>query len=121
MDLKGDSTTVLNLGYGTNQHIAALIQNDKGEWQYYSVNGDNVFSGSSSTRSHTGGREFNDIAVGEFDNPQQFLDSKYNSSSPRICHPRANKRGFVILPLVIITLHFIYLYIKRSLNNEATF
>lgn len=52
IDLKGDSTTVLNLGYGTNQHMAPLIQNDKGKCQYYSVNGDNVFSGSSSTRSH---------------------------------------------------------------------
>lgn len=75
IDIKGDSITVLNMGYGTNQHVALLIQNDKGKWQYFSVNGDNVYA----SGNHTGGREFDDLAVGEFDSPQQFLASAYNS------------------------------------------
>ncbi len=75
LDLKGDSITVLNLGAGTNQHMAILIQNDAGKWQYFSVNGDNVYS----SGSHTGGRKFDDIAVGEWDSPQLFMDSQYNS------------------------------------------
>lgn len=44
------------------------------KWHYYSVNGNNIyFSG-----SHSGGREFNDVAVGSWDSPQDFLDSSYN-------------------------------------------
>ena len=82
IDLKGDSVTVLNMGSENNQHLAMLIQNDAGKWQYYSVNGDNVyFSG-----QHIGGRTFNDApALKEdgspllFDSPQQFMDSHYNS------------------------------------------
>jgi hypothetical protein len=73
IDLRGDSITVLNLSDG--QHMALLIQNDEGKWQYFSVNGDNVYS----SGKHTGGREFDDLAIGEFDSPQQFLDSPYNS------------------------------------------
>ena len=82
IDLKGDSVTVLNMGSENNQHLAMLIQNDAGKWQYYSANGDNVyFSG-----QHIGGRTFNDApALKEdgspllFDGPQQFMDSHYNS------------------------------------------
>ena len=77
IDLKGD-----NMGSENNQHLAMLIQNDAGKWQYYSANGDNVyFSG-----QHIGGRTFNDApALKEdgspllFDGPQQFMDSHYNS------------------------------------------
>ena len=82
IDLKGDSVTVLNMGSENNQHLAMLIQNDAGKWQYYFVNGDNVyFSG-----QHIGGRTFNDApALKEdgspllFDSPRQFMDSHYNS------------------------------------------
>ena len=78
-DLKGDSITILNLGTGKDQHMAILIQNDEGKWQYFFINGDNVyFSG-----NHTGGREFDDIAIGEWDNPQQFMDSQYNSEGDK--------------------------------------
>jgi len=39
--------------------MAILIQNNEGKWQYFSVNGDNVYV----SGNHTGGREFDDIAI----------------------------------------------------------
>ncbi|WP_455496673.1 DUF6443 domain-containing protein [Coprobacter sp.] len=90
IDLRGDSITVLNLGSGTNQHMGMLIQNNTGKWQYYSVNGDNV----NSSGSHTGGREFNDIAVGKFDSPQQFMDSQYNIKGDKNDKEGSNKYGY---------------------------
>ena len=75
LDLKGDSITILNLGTGTNQHMAILIQNDAGKWQYFSINGDNVYI----SGGFSGGRKFDDLAVGEFNSPQEFLESSYNS------------------------------------------
>ena len=75
IDMKGDSITILNLGNGIG-HMAILIQNDAGKWQYFSINGDNVYV----SGVFMGGRKSNDIAVGEFDSPQQFMDSDYNSS-----------------------------------------
>jgi len=74
IDVNGDSAAVLNIDKG--QHVAMLIQNDKGKWQYYSVNGDNVYI--PGTDIFMGGRKSDDIAVGLFDSPQQFLNSKYN-------------------------------------------
>ena len=71
IDVHGDSTAVLSI---SSQHIALLIQNGSGSWQYYSVNGNNVyFSG-----SFSGGRKYNDIGVGSFKSPQDFLNSEYN-------------------------------------------
>jgi RHS repeat-associated protein len=93
IDLRGDSVTVLNLGYGTEQHMGILIQNNAGKWQYYSVNGDNVYS-SSTSGSHTGGREFDDIAIGNFDNPQQFMNSQYNSKGDKNDKDGSNKYGY---------------------------
>ena len=58
VDLKGDSVTILNLGSGTNQHMGILIQNENGKWQYYSVNGDNVYN---ATNGIIGGRPFDDL------------------------------------------------------------
>ncbi len=56
-------------------HMAMLIQQDDGKWKYYSINGNNVyFSGTFSD-----GREFNDIAIGNWNSPQDFLNSNYNS------------------------------------------
>ena len=75
IDVNGDSITVLKYGYIRKQYMAILIQNDAGEWQYFSVNGDNVYV----SGEFSGGRKFNDIAVGEFDSPQEFLNSPYNS------------------------------------------
>ena len=74
IDINGDSIAVLNHGEG--MHMAILIQNNAGKWQYYSVNGDNVYV----LGKFKGGRKFDDIAVGEFTNPQEFLDSEYNSA-----------------------------------------
>lgn len=76
VDPTGEDIVVLNYGYGMDQHLAVLIQNEEGKWQYYSVNGNNkYFSGSG---SHYGGRTFNDVAVGSWDSPQEFLHSSYN-------------------------------------------
>lgn len=35
------------------------------------------------TDNHSGGRKFDDLSVGEFDNPQQFMDSEYNQSGDK--------------------------------------
>ena len=80
IDPGGDSTAMLNMGNGLNQHTAMLVQNEQGKWQYYSVNGDNIyFSGDFSSGSFTGGRPFNESAVGEWNSPQEFLDSDFNT------------------------------------------
>ena len=50
-----------------------LIQNNEGLWQYYSVNGDNVYA----SENHTGGRESDDLSKGFFSSPQEFMDSEY--------------------------------------------
>lgn len=70
---------VPNLGEGINQHMAMLIQNKKGKWEYFSINGDNVYV----SGKFSGGRKFNDISVGSFDSPQQFMDSEYNESGDK--------------------------------------
>lgn len=74
VDVNGDSLVVLNHGEGV--HMAMLIQNSEGKWQYFSVNGDNVYI----SGKFSGGRKFDDLAVGEFDSPQEFLESSYNSA-----------------------------------------
>ena len=74
IDPKGEDIVVLNYGYITNQHLAMLIQNDDGKWQYYSINGNNVYI----SGEHKGGRTFNDIGVGNWNSPQEFLNSDYN-------------------------------------------
>lgn len=71
--MNGDSIFVLNHGEGI--HLAMLIQNDVGIWQYFLVNGNNVYI----SGQFTGGRKFDDIAVGDFNSPQDFLNSSYNS------------------------------------------
>ena len=76
VDPTGKDITVLNLGHGKNQHSAMLIQNEQGKWQYFSVNGNNVYS----SGQHSGGRKFDDLAVGEWITPQEFMDSDYNNS-----------------------------------------
>ena len=76
IDINGDSITILNYGYGDKQHMALLIQNTNDKWQYFSINGNNVYI----SGKFSGGRKFDDIAIGEFDTPEEFLKSKYNSS-----------------------------------------
>lgn len=72
IDPTGKDIVVLN--YTEGMHLAMLIQNEEGKWQYYSVNGNNVYV----SGEHKGGRDFNDIAVGSWDSPQDFLNSSYN-------------------------------------------
>ena len=75
IDPTGEDIVVLNFGHDImHQHLAMLIQNKDGKWQYYSVNGDNVYI----SGEHKGGRLFNDVAVGSWDSPQEFLNSSYN-------------------------------------------
>ncbi|MBQ3605436.1 MAG: hypothetical protein II990_04200, partial [Muribaculaceae bacterium] len=76
IDLNGDSIAVLNLG-GVIGHIGLLIQNENKKWNYYSVNGDNLYI----MGTHKGGREFDDLGVGEFDSPTDFLNSSYNQKT----------------------------------------
>ena len=89
IDVNGDSIVVLNYGEYQNQHMAMLIQNKSGKWQYYSINGDNVYV----SGKFSGGRKTNDIAVGEFNSPQEFMDSPYNAKSDGEDH-ETNSFGF---------------------------
>ena len=74
IDPTGKDIVVLN--YTEGEHLAMLIQNEDGKWQYYSVNGNNVIN--PLTKNHTGGRQFNDVAVGSWDSPEEFFQSSYN-------------------------------------------
>lgn len=76
IDPNGEDIVVLNYGTGTDQHLAMLIQDENGKWQYYSVNGNNMVN--PLTNNHSGGRPFNDVAVGSWDSPEEFLNSSYN-------------------------------------------
>lgn len=76
VDPNGEDIVVLN--YTEGQHMAMLIQDENGKWQYYSINGDNVVN--PLTKNHTGGRPFNDVAVGSWDSPEQFFNSSYNEN-----------------------------------------
>ena len=58
-------------------HLAILIQNEDLTWSYYSVNGDNLYY----SGSFYGGRKFNDVQVGNWDSPQDFLNSDYNTEA----------------------------------------
>lgn len=52
--MNGDSIVVLNHGEG--MHMAMLIQNNDNKWQYFSVNGDNVYV----SGKFSGGRRFDE-------------------------------------------------------------
>ncbi len=66
---------VILLADGPPGHLAMLIQNEQGKWQYYSVNGNNVYL----SGKFSGGRTSNDVGVGNWDSPMDFLNSSYNS------------------------------------------
>lgn len=72
IDPTGMDIAVVNVSDG--EHIALLIQDENEKWQYYSVNGDNVYV----SGKFFGGRPFNDLGVGNWDTPQDFLNSDYN-------------------------------------------
>ena len=75
IDPTGEDIVILNYGYYADQHLAMLIQNEEGKYQYYSINGNNVYI----SGKFSGGRTFNDVAVGSWDSPQEFLDDEYNN------------------------------------------
>ena len=77
VDVNGDSIIILHHSEG--MHMGMLIQNEESKWQYYSVNGNNVYVGG----KFSGGRKFDDIAVGNFNSPQEFMESSYNSKGDR--------------------------------------
>ena len=59
-------------------HTALLIQNEDKTWSYYSVNGADYYK----SGSYSGGKTFNDVEVGNWKSPQEFLDSEYNYKLP---------------------------------------
>ena len=76
VDPTGKDICVLYYDDGKNiGHMAMLIQQEDGNWKYYSINGNNVYV----SGYFYGGREFNDLAVGNWASPQDFLNSSYNS------------------------------------------
>lgn len=79
VDVKGDSTAVL-LYPGTVGHMAMLIQNKDGKWSYYSVNGDDLYN---STDGNLGGKGFDEVGVGSWDSPADFLKSDFNQLSDK--------------------------------------
>lgn len=58
------------------QHMAILIQNENGKWQYYSINGNNKQIPILNIEI---GLPSNDVAVGSWDSPQEFFNSPYNA------------------------------------------
>lgn len=75
IDLNGDSVTVLNQG-GIIGHSALLIQNESGKWQYFSMNGDQIYK---KAQGFAGGKPYHDKGEKIFESPQEFLESPYNS------------------------------------------
>ena len=75
IDPTGNDIVVLN--YTEGQHLAMLIQDKNGKWQYYSINGDKKYS----LWSKSSGRPFNDVAVGSWDSPEEFMHSSYNTAT----------------------------------------
>ncbi len=89
IDPTGEDIVILN--YTEGSHLAMLIQNDDGKWQYYSINGNNVYV----SGKHSGDREFNDVAVGSWDSPYDFFHSQYNSCTEDSKNDRSkNHYGF---------------------------
>ncbi len=94
IDEKGDSVAVLNLG-GLIGHSALLIQNKKGEWAYFSMNGD-YFYNYSLGLGLVGGKPYHDLGKKAFKSPKAFLESKYNSTGTesQILNDYVNNYGF---------------------------
>ncbi len=69
-----DIAVLLHDEGGLKQHLAMLIQNPNGKWSYYSVNGNNVYV----SGEFWGGRKKNDVGVGSWNSPREFMKSDYN-------------------------------------------
>jgi RHS repeat-associated protein len=92
VDFRGDSLTVLNQG-GVVGHSAMLIQNEEGKWQYYSMNGDWVYT---NTKGVAGGKDYHDLGEKTFNSPQEFLENAYNSEGTKeqVAKNEVNNYGF---------------------------
>ena len=86
IDPSGNDVVVLH----KVEHMAMLIQNEAGKYQYYSINGNNKYIGG----KFFGGRPFDDIAVGEWDSAEEFLRSSYNSKGDKYDRENTNYYGF---------------------------
>lgn len=76
-DPSGDNVVILCIWEARIGHVAMLIQDENEKWHYYSINGNNK----ECSGSFSGGRKFNDVGVGSWDSPQEFLDSSYNEET----------------------------------------
>ncbi|MCM1520085.1 MAG: hypothetical protein NC098_04810 [Lachnoclostridium sp.] len=79
-------------------HLAMLIQNNEGKWQYYSINGTKSYyswgsSGSGSLNGSSSGLSHDDVGVGNWDSPEEFLNSDYNSEGDKE-DPNINHYGY---------------------------
>ncbi|MDE7397457.1 MAG: RHS repeat-associated core domain-containing protein, partial [Muribaculum sp.] len=79
IDERGDSVAVLNLGSGLG-HSALLIQREDGQWQYFSMNGTDIYE---NTDGLLGGKPYHDLGEKSFSSPQEFMESKYNRKANR--------------------------------------
>ena len=80
IDTSGEDICILYSDRATTGHLAMLIQNEAGKWQYYSINGNNLYN---SHGEFSGGRPFNDVGVGSWDTPKAFMYSDYNKRISR--------------------------------------
>jgi len=76
VDVNGDSTAILNMGSGTDQHMAMLIQDKNRKWHYYSLNGVPIFK---ATNGYFGGGDTDDVGKKEFNSPEEFIQSAFNT------------------------------------------
>ncbi len=93
VDFSGKDICILLSPKGSildTSHTAMLIQDKNGKWLYYSFNGSNKKYSRSSTS--TSGLPYNDVAVGGWDTPQEFLNSSYNMRGDN--YPDINGYGY---------------------------
>lgn len=100
--------------------MAMLIQNSDNKWQYFSVNGDNVYV----SGQFSGGRKFDDLAVGEFNSPREFFESPYNSAGDgddKSINSYGFNEGYVIPTTREQDTEVRNTFIKISQNEEYDF
>ena len=116
IDEGGDSIAVLYLP-GLVGHLALLIQNDKGEWAYYSMNGNNKYTNSNGKK---GGKLYHDLGRQVFTSVSAFLNSDYNNegNSKEIQHDNVNNYGYEEA-FIIPTTRKQDKKIKQEFLNEA--
>ncbi len=85
VDILGDSVAILNFQQKKNQHIGLLVQNKDMKWEYYSVNGTNMYIPGvifgNDYGKFSGGNKYNNIGELKFQSVQTFFDSDYNKNN----------------------------------------